>query len=59
MSSKVAHAPCCSMRPRWRVLLVIDSRGHGGFAGLLLGSVGNQLTGHTDCPVVGVPTTHH
>ena len=40
-------------------LLVIGSRGHGGFAGLLLGSVGNQITGHTNCPVVVVPTAHH
>jgi nucleotide-binding universal stress UspA family protein len=40
-------------------LLVIGSRGHGGFAGLLLGSVGQQVTGHSACPVVVVPTAHH
>ncbi len=40
-------------------LLVIGSRGHGGFAGLLLGSVGQQLTGHAACPVVVVPTAKH
>lgn len=36
-------------------LLVISSRGHGGFKGLLLGSVGQQVTGHAKCPVVVVP----
>jgi nucleotide-binding universal stress UspA family protein len=36
-------------------LVVISSRGHGGFKGLLLGSVGQQVTGHAKCPVVVVP----
>lgn len=33
-------------------LLVVGSRGHGGFSGMLLGSVSQHASAHSECPVV-------
>ena len=38
-------------------VLVVGARGHGGFAGLILGSVATHCTRHAEIPTVVVPGT--
>lgn len=47
-------APTLVDHSRSASLVVVGSRGHGEFTGMLLGSVGLFLTAHAHCPVVVV-----
>ncbi len=53
----IAKSPAEAMvaRSHDAELLVVGRRGHGGFLGVLLGSVANQVAHHASCPVVLMP----
>jgi nucleotide-binding universal stress UspA family protein len=52
-------APVLLERAHDAELLVVGSRGHGGFTGLLIGSVSGYCVAHARCPVVVVHPPHH
>lgn len=55
VSTKVTRGPAAATlleAAQNAELLVVGRRGHGGFMGLLLGSVAEQVAHHSACPVV-------
>ena len=47
-------AACLVEASKTAIMIILGSRGHGGFAGLLLGSVSSAVAEHSDCPVLVV-----
>lgn len=52
--SELAPAPALAALASRSELLVTGTRGHGGFTGMLLGSVSHWLAAHAECPLVVV-----
>jgi nucleotide-binding universal stress UspA family protein len=52
--SDLAPAQALAAHSRTAALIVTGTRGHGGFAGMLVGSVSRKLAAHAHCPLVVV-----
>ena len=54
-SDGTGAAPAVLDAAEGAALVVVGTRGRGGFAGLVLGSISQQVAQHAPCPVVVVP----
>jgi nucleotide-binding universal stress UspA family protein len=58
VSTRVMEGPAAQVlldAGRGAELMVLGSRGHGAFAGMLLGSVSQHCVQHATCPTVVIP----